>query len=197
MSRTLAKIPLNLPNGLTLSRVFLIAPLLWLLEAQLFFGAYVLASWVFLTDFLDGRLARANGQTTFAGAILDPVADKLVALSLFSYLFVLHRVEPWYYALIVVRDVAQLASIPILIGWRRILFKVAPKRIPKWGTALNFTLLGVLFVQLHTDAAGFDLSYAWILLPLYLISGVIEVYILVTYLPRFRQIYLGQHDTFE
>ena len=64
MSRTLAKIPLNLPNGLTLSRVFLIAPLLWLLEAQLFFGAYVLASWVFLTDFLDGRLARANGQTS-------------------------------------------------------------------------------------------------------------------------------------
>lgn len=188
---------LNLPNALTLSRMLLIPVLLFLLEQHAFAGAFLLASWIFLSDFLDGRLARATGQVTFSGAILDPVADKLVALSLFGYLYFLDRVVPVYFLLLVIRDVAQLASIPILLGWKRIFFKVAPKRIPKWGTALNFILLTLLFLQLYTDFQGWDLPYALLLYPLYAISGVIELYILVTYLPRFWQIYHGTHDTFE
>ncbi len=195
----LALLPtLNLPNILTLSRVLLLPGLLVLLEQEAFPEAFVLASWIFLSDFLDGRLARATGQVTFSGAILDPVADKLVALSLFGYLYFLDRVLPVYFLLLVIRDVAQLASIPILLGWKRIYFKVAPKRIPKWGTALNFLLLTLLFLQLYTDFRGWDdLPYAAVLLPLYFISGAIELYILVTYLPRFWQIYQGTHDTFE
>jgi hypothetical protein len=42
-----------------------------------------------------------------------------------------------------------------------------------------------------------DLPYDSVILPVLLISSAIEIYILVTYLPRFLQIYRGTHDTFE
>ena len=76
-------------------------------------------SWVFLTDFLDGLLARKMGMVTQAGMIFDPVADKLVVLAMFGYLFAVKRVPSWYVGLVFVRDLAQLASIPILLWWKK------------------------------------------------------------------------------
>ena len=190
--------PLNLPNLLTLSRILLIPAVLLLIHQRSFTAGFLLAGWVFLTDYLDGRLARKLGIVTQAGMILDPVADKLVALAMFGYLFAVERVPGWYVALIFVRDLAQLASIPVLLWWKQIAFKVAPKRIPKWGTAFNFAILGYGFVRLWLEDLGHaDLSYDSVILPVLLVSSAIEIYILVTYLPRFLQIYRGTHDTFE
>ena len=59
-------------------------------------------------------------------------------------------------------------------------------------------ILGYGFVRLWLEDLGHaDLSYDSVILPVLLISGAIEIYILVTYLPRFLQIYRGTHDTFE
>lgn len=190
--------PLNLPNLLTLSRILLIPAVLVLIHQRSFAAGFALAGWVFLTDFLDGRLARKLGVVTQAGMILDPVADKLVALAMFGYLFAVGEVPGWYVLLIFVRDLAQLASIPVLLWWKKIAFKVAPKRIPKWGTALNFGILGYGFVRLWLEDLGHTgFPYDSVILPVLLVSGAIELYILVTYLPRFVQIYRGTHDTFE
>ena len=190
--------PLNLPNLLTLSRILLIPAVLVLIHQRSFATGFALAGWVFLTDFLDGRLARKLGVVTQAGMILDPVADKLVALAMFGYLFAVGGVPGWYVLLIFVRDLAQLASIPVLLWWKKIAFKVAPKRIPKWGTALNFGILGYGFVRLWLEDLGHTgFPYDSVILPVLLVSGAIELYILVTYLPRFVQIYRGTHDTFE
>ncbi len=190
--------PLNLPNLLTLSRILLIPAVLVLIHQRSFAAGFALAGWVFLTDFLDGRLARKLGVVTQAGMILDPVADKLVALAMFGYLFAVGGVPGWYVLLIFVRDLAQLASIPVLLWWKKIAFKVAPKRIPKWGTALNFGILGYGFVRLWLEDLGHTgFPYDSVILPVLLVSGAIELYILVTYLPRFVQIYRGTHDTFE
>ena len=191
-------IPLNLPNLLTLSRILLIPAVLVLIHQRSFAAGFALAGGVFLTDFLDGRLARKLGVVTQAGMILDPVADKLVALAMFGYLFAVGGVPGWYVLLIFVRDLAQLASIPVLLWWKKIAFKVAPKRIPKWGTALNFGILGYGFVRLWLEDLGHTgFPYDSVILPVLLVSGAIELYILVTYLPRFVQIYRGTHDTFE
>ena len=190
--------PLNLPNLLTLSRILLIPAVLVLIHQRSFAAGFALAGWVFLTDFLDGRLARKLGVVTQAGMILDPVADKLVALAMFGYLFAVGGVPGWYVLLIFVRDLAQLASIPVLLWWKKIAFKVAPKRIPKWGTALNVGILGYGFVRLWLEDLGHTgFPYDSVILPVLLVSGAIELYILVTYLPRFVQIYRGTHDTFE
>ena len=70
---------MNLPNGLTLSRIFLVPLLVTVLLTKynvLIAAAIFLAA--SLTDLLDGYLARKRGQVTTLGKLLDPVADKLV-----------------------------------------------------------------------------------------------------------------------
>ncbi len=104
---------INLPNALALTRV-LFAPLMYLFlvnrglfsihESWLdYFAAliFVLAS---ITDFFDGYIARAWGQSTKLGAILDPLADKMLMLAAFLGLMFLDRASPWAVFLILTRE---------------------------------------------------------------------------------------------
>ncbi|MCB1144370.1 MAG: CDP-alcohol phosphatidyltransferase family protein [Leptospiraceae bacterium] len=187
---------LLIPNLLTISRMILIFPALYFFHREFYPLAILLIVLLFLTDFLDGMLARKLNMESFIGAILDPVADKIVVLSFFSYLAYFNKVFFIYFLLILIRDISQLLSIPVLLMWKKIPFKVKPKMIPKWGTALNFILLGILFFDIVLPILNFEIMH-YLLISIYFISGCIEVYILVTYIPRFVQIYKGEHDTFE
>jgi CDP-diacylglycerol---glycerol-3-phosphate 3-phosphatidyltransferase len=99
----------NLPNALSLIRIFLIPVLVVFLIAvprpyNLTAAAVFLAA--VLTDWLDGRIARSTRQVTALGKLLDPVADKLlIAASLISLVQV-GRVPAWMVVLIVCRDLA-------------------------------------------------------------------------------------------
>jgi cardiolipin synthase len=160
--------------------------------------ATILITIVFITDFFDGYLARKLNQTSFLGAILDPVADKFVVLSFYTYLFWGEdKVPVIYYSLILTRDIAQLSSIPVLLFWKKIRFQVKPKLIPKWGTALNFIILAIIALQYFWQNISTFVVYIWGLNLILIISGMIEIYILVTFVPRFYEIYTGKHDTFE
>ncbi len=98
---------MNLPNALSLVRIFLVPILMAFLVPRpnnLPAAAVFLAA--VLTDWLDGRLARGMGQVTTLGKLLDPVADKLlIAASLISLVQV-DRVKAWMVVLIVGRDLA-------------------------------------------------------------------------------------------
>ena len=79
---------MNLPNALTLTRIFLIPLLVVVLltefEGQLVFGipkelvGAVIVGLAALTDFLDGYFARRRQQVTMLGQLMDPLADKLL-----------------------------------------------------------------------------------------------------------------------
>lgn len=100
---------MNLPNALSLVRIFLIPVLVVFLIAvprpyNLTAAVVFLAA--VLTDWLDGRIARSTRQVTTLGKLLDPVADKLlIAASLISLVQV-GRVPAWMVVLIVCRDLA-------------------------------------------------------------------------------------------
>jgi len=105
---------LNVPNLLALIRL-LIAPVMFalLVNRDLFEGIhpswldfwaaflFVLAS---ITDFFDGFIARELGQVTKIGAILDPLADKMLTLAGFLGLMLLGRADPWAVYLILTRE---------------------------------------------------------------------------------------------
>ncbi len=87
----------NLPNLLTLSRIFLI-PVFVIVYAIPGEGTYIYAAGLFalaaFTDWLDGYIARRLNQTTAFGAFLDPVADKLIVVTALVVL-IGHHHTPW------------------------------------------------------------------------------------------------------
>jgi CDP-diacylglycerol--glycerol-3-phosphate 3-phosphatidyltransferase len=107
---------LNLPNALTLGRMFLVPLLVVVLltkfEGRLIFGVpkefvgaaiFALAS---LTDWLDGYLARRRKQVTPLGQLMDPLADKLLVTAAFVSLVQMDLAPAWMVAIILGREFA-------------------------------------------------------------------------------------------
>ena len=100
---------LNVPNALSLVRIVLAPFLMVLLIAKS--GPYTYAAaGLFLaaavTDWLDGRIARTTGQVSILGALLDPVADKLLITAALFALVQVGRAPAWMAVLIVGREIA-------------------------------------------------------------------------------------------
>ena len=108
-------VSLNLPNLLAFFRI-LLAPLMFFMLVNApeiftqihiswinYFAAliFVIAS---VTDFFDGFIARSWDQKTKLGAILDPLADKMLILAAFLGLMMLGRASAWAVYLILIRE---------------------------------------------------------------------------------------------
>src|SRR5258705_7125376 len=107
---------MNLPNALTLVRIFLVPLLVVVLLTQFagheIFGVpkeligaaiFTVASF---TDWLDGYLARRRRQVTWLGQVLDPIADKLLTSAAFISLVQLGLAPAWMVTLIIGREFA-------------------------------------------------------------------------------------------
>ena len=107
---------MNLPNTITVARIFLVPLLVSVLltkfEGRLVIGLPVelVAGAIFgiasLTDWLDGYLARRRKQITTLGQILDPLADKLLISATLISLVQLNLVQSWMVAVIICREIA-------------------------------------------------------------------------------------------
>src|SRR5881275_218046 len=101
----------NLPNSITLTRIFSIPLLIWILSTSRFHGTggekELLASALFIaasiTDGIDGYLARKRGQITTMGILLDPLADKLLIAAAFVTLVQFNpRLVPAWIAVVII-----------------------------------------------------------------------------------------------
>src|SRR5258705_974425 len=107
---------MNLPNTLTLVRIFLVPLLVVVLLTQFggreIFGMAkeLIAAAIFgvasVTDWLDGYLARRRRQVTWLGQVLDPIAGKLLTSAAVTSLVQLGLAPAWVVALIIGREVA-------------------------------------------------------------------------------------------
>lgn len=107
---------MNLPNTLTLGRIFLVPLLVVVLltkfDAELVFGVpkEVLGAAIFalaaVTDWLDGYLARRRNEITQFGQMMDPLADKLLITAALVSLVQMGRAETWMVAIILGRELA-------------------------------------------------------------------------------------------
>ena len=110
---------MNLPNSLSVTRIFLV-PLLVVVLLTKFEGRMILGvrkelvgAAIFgiasLTDWLDGYLARRRGQVTALGQFIDPFADKLLTIAAFISLVQMELAPAWVVAVIVGREFAVTA----------------------------------------------------------------------------------------
>jgi CDP-diacylglycerol---glycerol-3-phosphate 3-phosphatidyltransferase len=110
---------MNLPNALTVTRIFLVpllvVALLTKFERELILGyrKELVAAAIFaiasITDWLDGYLARRRGQITALGQMMDPLADKLLTSAAFISLVQIDLVPAWIVAVIIGREMAVTA----------------------------------------------------------------------------------------
>jgi len=119
---------MNLPNALTLLRIFIVPLLVVVLltkfsERWVGLPQHVLAVTLFLiaalTDMLDGYLARKRRQVSRLGILLDPIADKLLISSALIALVENRLIPAWAVVIIIGREfaVSGLRSIAAAEGW--------------------------------------------------------------------------------
>ncbi len=139
--------PRHLPNLITLLRLLLIWPVVWAILDGRFGLALALFLVAGLTDGLDGFLAKRFGWQSRLGAILDPIADKLLLVSCYWTTALVGVVPIWLVVLISFRDLAILAGAAYLL-LRDPDLKIQPSPLSKLNTALQILYLLLLFGHL-------------------------------------------------
>jgi cardiolipin synthase (CMP-forming) len=160
---------LTLPNALTLLRLLAIPVVLLLLLAErdvAAVGVFVLAA---ATDFLDGMLARRWGGASYLGAVLDPVADRLM-LSSVAVVLAFRGILPfWAVAILVGRDVLALVGSLAFRG------KIRVNKVGKAATAILMSSVAVIMYRPGTPGEILGEAMFALGLGLSLVAGALYV----------------------
>ena len=178
---------MNLPNKLTVIRIFMIPifiavvsiPMDWgtittagtsLAVTQLV-GAIIFAV-ASITDWLDGKIARARGLVTNFGKFADPLADKMLVMTAFIVLVGQQKAPTWVVAIIVCRELAVTGLRLLLVEGGEVMAAAWPGKVK---TATQMVAIILLFINnIPFAAIGFPLDqimlYVCLLFTIY--SGV-------------------------
>ena len=167
---------INLPNFITLGRVISVPFVFWLLltgEAKAAFLLFVAAG---VSDAVDGFLAKRFNWQTPLGAYLDPLADKLLIVSIYIALGARDQIPLWLVIAVVSRDVAILAA--VMLSWlldHPVVIK--PLLVSKLNTAAQLVLASTVLAD-----EGFDLGLKPIRMVLAVVTAALTVASLWVYL---------------
>ena len=166
----------NVPNALTLFRIFLVPLLVVLLLTKLPAREY-LALAVFLlaalTDWLDGYWARRFKKVTTMGTLLDPIADKLLVSAALISLVDLQEADAWAVCIIIGREfaVSGLRSIASTQG-----ITIAASRLGKWKMVSQIVGISLMIMGGKLDDIGLwrrtGRAALYVMAAMALISGI-------------------------
>src|SRR5262245_5072001 len=143
-------IPTNIPNIITLARIILVPVVVWAIasnQMEIAFAVFVVAG---VSDAVDGFLAKRFNMTSELGALLDPLADKALLVSIYVALGIWGAVPRWIVILVVSRDIMIVAA--VIVSW---LFDKPVPMKPSMVSKLN-TVAQVAFAALVLAALAFD-----------------------------------------
>ena len=107
----MAGVPWNqLPNAISVMRMCLVVPVVWLLWREEFRPALALFLIAAVSDGLDGFLAKTFSWQSNIGALLDPMADKLLLSASFATLAITGWVPVWLASLVIMRDLVIIGG---------------------------------------------------------------------------------------
>lgn len=146
----------QIPNLISLLRVLLVGPVVWMLLNGNFAIALVLFAVAGFSDALDGFLAKHYHWQSRLGSILDPLADKLLLVASFATLTWLGLLPSWLLWLVLGRDVL------IVVGGLAYHFIVGKfELLPLWSSKINTLLQIILVLMVIFQASGLvDAEYA-------------------------------------
>ena len=164
----------NLPNTLTIVRIFM-APVLVVVLLTEFpekefwgLGIFLLAA---LTDILDGIIARRTNRITVTGALLDPIADKLLMSGAFISLAELGVAPAWMVFLIIAREFA-VTGLRLVALERGV--SISANRLGKAKTTSQVVAVSLLIFSLRFPVwAPLAIVALWVAIVLTVVSMVV------------------------
>jgi CDP-diacylglycerol--glycerol-3-phosphate 3-phosphatidyltransferase len=172
---------MNLPNSLTVVRIFLVPLLVVVLltefEQEQIFGIpkELVAAGIFgiasITDWLDGYLARRRRQVTALGQMLDPIADKLLTAAAFISLVQLGLAPAWMVAVIIGREFA-ITALRSRAHSRGFTMPASPLGKIKMGSQVTAILLLILGWKPASWLATLGYAALWVVMIAALVSAL-------------------------
>lgn len=140
----------TVPNALSIARILGVPLFLWLvLGPEADWWALGVLAFAGVSDWLDGKIARAWNQVSRIGTLLDPIADRLYIFAAVLGLVIRGIVPVWLLVVLVLRDVLILGAIPVL---RR--YGYGPLPVNFAGKAATMCLLYAFPLLFVADYAG-------------------------------------------
>ncbi|MFD0915654.1 CDP-alcohol phosphatidyltransferase family protein [Pseudahrensia aquimaris] len=148
---------MTIANIITFARLGLVPMIVWAMIADNMLLAFVLFLIAGVSDAVDGFIARNFNQQSELGTILDPLADKMMLVSVFIVLGYLGHIPLWLTILVVSRDVLIVFGIVVCFMLNRPV-TIAPIWISKANTTVQIVLacfeLGLLAFALSLPVAA-------------------------------------------
>ena len=147
---------MTLPNLITIGRLVLVPVVVVMIVQRQWAAAFALFVAAGLSDAVDGYIARRFDQRSEFGAVLDPLADKALMVSIFVTLAIRDVLPSWFAIAVVARDAMMVAA--ILVSWlmeRRV--AIAPLLVGKLNTAAQ-----IAFAALVLGASAFPGQLGWL-----------------------------------
>jgi CDP-diacylglycerol---glycerol-3-phosphate 3-phosphatidyltransferase len=143
---------MNLPNKITLTRLLLIPVFILLFYflniPQKKYVLLLLFAFMALTDFADGYVARKTKQVTRLGALLDPIADKLISLTIIIF-YVGNGIPAWMAFILLTRDVLILGLRSFAVEYK---VDIAVSLMGKVKTAIEMIAFALIILELWFGA---------------------------------------------
>jgi cardiolipin synthase len=150
--RVAGKRRVSIPNVITLGRILLVPIVIWAIasnQMEIAFGVFVIAG---VSDGVDGFLAKHFNMASELGAMLDPLADKALLVSIYVALGIWGAIPRWIVILVVSRDVMIVSA--VIVSW---LFgkpiPMKPLMVSKINTVAQVALAALVLAAL---AFGFE-----------------------------------------
>jgi cardiolipin synthase len=141
----------NIPNLITLGRILLVPVIIWAIASGQMAAAFFLFVIAGISDAVDGFLAKRFHMQSETGALLDPLADKALLISIFVALGITADLPRWLVILVVSRDVIIIGA--VIVSW--LLGRPIPMK-PLMVSKLN-TGAQVIYAALVLASLGFGL----------------------------------------
>lgn len=135
----LSRSPVNLANLITIGRMLMVVPLVWLIATERLEAAFWLFVAAAISDAVDGFIAKNFNAQTNLGSYLDPLADKVLLNGIYFALFLGHGLPAWLVVLVIGRDLLIVCGV-MMIRRRHAVFRPRPLLIGKLNTLAQIML---------------------------------------------------------
>ena len=166
----------NLANIITFGRLCAVPLAFWLVLEHKVAWAFILFVAAGLSDALDGWLARRYGSNAI-GAIMDPVADKALLVTMYITLAAVGSLPPWLAILVVFRDLLIVGGVVVLAVLGHAV-TIHPLYISKVNTVMQIMLVGLSLLRdgFGLGVPGLPLLLTWCVAATTLASGAAYVW---------------------